>query len=218
MSKVAVDIDDSLYPFGQLAQEMMIQAAIRNDSKSLRKAAYSTWNEWRTPNDALEEEWEEVIAMCHQDHVIRTQMPFKHSVTVLRKIFDQGHDIIYISNRSEDAYNATKEWLQAHGFPQSGSLVCTTESKAPFIEDCQYIIDDRPKTLVEFVYNNNWKYDDILGMRPRIGFGLFCEYNRALTDVPGIYLAPNWALLEKYIEERSDLLGRRNSTSYSTAV
>lgn len=220
MSKVAVDIDDSLYSFNDLAQEMMTKVALQKGDKIFQSGAYATWNEWRTPNDLLEEEWQTIIDMCHQDHVIRSQMPFKNAVVTLRKIFDMGNDIIYISNRSESAYDATKEWLQMHGFPQSSSLVCTTKNKAPFIADCQYIIDDRPKTLVEFVHDYNWKYDDILGMKPRVGFGLFCEYNRALTDVPGIYLAPNWTLLEKYIEEKSDLLGygNRNPASHSIAV
>jgi hypothetical protein len=205
MSKVAVDIDDSLYDFGGLAQMMITRLATETDDKRLQKAVYSTWNEWRTPNDVLEDEWQTIIDMCHRDHVIRSQMPFKNAVTTLRKIFDMGNDIIYISNRSEDAYDATNEWLRMHGFPQSGSLVCTTEDKASFIYDCQYIIDDRPKTLVEFVYDSNWQEETTPA---RKGFGLFCEYNRALTDVPGIYLAPNWTLLEKYIEEKSDLLGR----------
>ena len=208
MSKVAVDIDDSLYDFGSLAQEMIIQLATETNDKRLRKAAYSAWNEWRTPNDFLEGEWQKIIDMCHRDHVIRSQMPFKNAVTTLRKIFSAGNDIIYISNRSEDAYSATYEWLQTHGFPQSNSLVCTTENKAPFIEDCRYIIDDRPKTLVEFVYDYDWQRSEWDGQLSRVAFGLLCEYNRALTDVPGIYLAPNWTLLEKYIEEKSDLLGR----------
>ena len=81
--------------------------------------------------------------------------------------------------------------------------------------DCQYIIDDRPKTLVEFVYDSNWQKETTPA---RKGFGLFCEYNRALTDVPGIYLAPNWTLLEKYIEEKSDLLGHRITTSISSSI
>jgi len=136
MSKVAVDIDDSLYDFGGLAQEMIIKIAAETDDKRLRKAAYSTWNEWRTPNDLLESEWLEIIDMCHRDHVIRTQIPFKNAVTTLRKIFSAGNDIVYISNRSEEAYDATYEWLQAHGFPQSKSLICTTENKASYISDC----------------------------------------------------------------------------------
>ena len=204
MSKVAVDIDDSLYDFGGLAQEMIVKLAAETNDKRLQKAAYSTWNEWRTPNDVLEKEWQTIIDMCHRNHVIRSQIPFKNAVTTLRKIFSAGNDIIYISNRSEDAYEATYEWLQTHGFPQSKSLVCTSQNKAPFIADCQYIIDDRPKTLVEFVYDYNWRKEATL---TRKSFGLFCEYNRALTDVPGIYLAPNWTLLEKYIEKKSDLLG-----------
>ena len=216
MSKVAVDLDDSLYDFGSLAQEMIIQLATKTNDKRLQKAAYSTWNEWRTPNDVLEEEWQTIIDMCHRDHVIRSQMPFKNAVTTLRKIFSAGNDIIYISNRSDSAYDATYEWLQAHGFPQAKSLVCTTGNKAPFIEDCQYIIDDRPKTLVEFVYDYDWQREAWDSHLNRVAFGLFCEYNRALTDVPGIYLAPNWTLLEKYIEEKSDLLGRTPTSIISS--
>jgi hypothetical protein len=82
-------------------------------------------------------------------------------------------------------------------------LICTEEDKLPLIVNCKYLIDDRPKTLVQFVYDNNW-YGKMIDERK--GFGLFYEYNRSLTDVPGIYLAPNWALLEKYIEEKSELL------------
>lgn len=220
MSKVAVDIDDSLYSFNQLAQEMMSEVAIERGNKVFQSGAYSTWNEWRTPNDILEEEWLGIIELCHQPEIIRAQTPFKNAADTLRRIFNAGNDIIYISNRSESAYDATYEWLQVHGFPQSKSLVCTTGDKRPFIEDCQYIIDDRPKTLVEFVYDYNWQYaqeEFCSETGPRVAFGLFCEYNRALTDVPGIYLAPNWTLLEKYIEEKSDLLGR-TPTGISSSI
>jgi len=203
MSKVAIDIDDTLYSFSDLAQEMITKVAIKRGDKALKNGVYSSWHEWRTPNDLLDEEWQSIIDLCHQDHVIRSQMPFKNAALVLRKIFDMGHDIVYISNRAESTYNVTKEWLQNYNFPQANSLICTTENKVSFIKDCQYIIDDRPKTLVEFVYDYEWNENRIYD---RVGFGLFCEYNRALTDVPGIYLAPNWALLEKYIEEKSDLL------------
>jgi len=227
MSKVAVDIDDTLYDFNELAQEMITKVAIREDDKEMQKGAYSSWNEWRAPKDAIDAEfWSSIIDMCHQDYMIRSQMPFKYSVTVLRKIASAGHEIVYISNRADSTYDATKEWLVSHGFPQPTSLICTSEDKAPFIADCQYLIDDRPKTLVEFVYDHKWKEEinEIVNLASdvnmnlphtrfnRVGFGLFCEYNRALTDVPGIYLAPNWTLLEKYIEEKSDLLGRSISS------
>ena len=203
-STVAVDLDNSVYDFGSLAQEMIIKIALERGDKALQAAAYSTWNEWRTPNDILDEEWQTIVDMCHRDHIIRTRVPYNHCVNTLRKIFDHGNDIVYISNRAESTYDATFEWLRMHGFPQADSLICTTEDKVSHLHKYQYIIDDRPKTLVEFVYDNIWKENSIYD---RIGFGLFCEYNRALTDVPGIYLAPNWILLEKYIEEKSDLIG-----------
>ena len=218
MAKVAVDVDDTLYSFNELAQEMITEVAIQEDSKSLQKGIYSPWNEWRSPRDTVEGDlWMSIIDLCHQDDVILKQIPFNHSQRVLQRISDAGHEIMYISNRSPNAFDATSEWLDQHDFPQVDSLVCTTEDKAPFLSGCQYLIDDRPKTLVEFVYDFNWKYKNGSTESKRIGFGLFCEYNRALTDVPGVYLAPNWSLLEKYIEDKGDLIGR-NSANISLAV
>ena len=221
MAKVAVDIDSTLYDFGVLALDMLTKVAIERGDKELQKGVYHSWNEWRAPSDVINDElWLEIIGLCHQDDVILDQTPFNHSVDVLRRIFNAGHDIVYISNRAKKTYKATYEWLVKHSFPQAKSLVCTEGDKLPLIVNCQYLIDDRPKTLVEFVYNYKWKEEinEIVNLASdvnmnlpharfnRVGFGLFCEYNRALTDVPGIYLAPNWALLEKYIEEKSDLL------------
>jgi 5'(3')-deoxyribonucleotidase len=204
MAKVAVDIDSTLYDFGVLALDMLTKVAIERGDKELQKGVYHSWNEWRAPSDVINDElWLEIIGLCHQDNVILDQTPFNHSVDVLRRIFNAGHDIVYISNRAKKTYKATYEWLVKHGFPQAKSLVCTEENKLPLIVNCQYLIDDRPKTLVQFVYDNNW-HGKMLDERK--GFGLFYEYNRSLTDVPGVYLAPNWALLEKYIEEKSDLL------------
>jgi len=204
MSKVAVDIDSTLYDFLSLALEVLTKVAIERGDKDLQKGVYHAWNEWRAPSDVINDElWLEIINLCHQDDVILDQKPFNHAVDVLRRIFNTGHDIVYISNRSKKTYNATYKWLVKHGFPQAKSLICTEEDKLPLIVNCKYLIDDRPKTLVQFVYDNNW-YGKMIDERK--GFGLFYEYNRSLTDVPGIYLAPNWALLEKYIEEKSELL------------
>lgn len=220
MSSVAIDIDDTLYSFKSLAREIIAQMVKETEDESraamLRRASYSPWTEWRSPADLLPDALIEVIDRCHSEEIIWQQPPFKGARDVLWRLIDSGHNIIYISNRKEEAHGPTAAWLEAHDFPSEiswasdredlgsrVSLVCTPGAKTPHIADCQYIIDDRPKTLVEFVYDFDWKQRN-QELR-RLGFGLHAEHNGALTDIPGIYLAKTWSLLETYLEDKGVL-------------
>jgi hypothetical protein len=217
MARIAVDIDDTLYSFTQLARQVIAEVASKTDDEKLTHAAYSPWPEWSAPTDLMGlDVWLEIIEMCHTDEMIWNQPPFKGAYEVLWALIDNGHDITYISNRREDSYGATMGWLENHDFPHPGNydtatftprpmdsrvqLICTTGDKKPHIADCQYIIDDRPKTLVEFVYDFDWRVEH--PSEPRRGFALHTQYNGALTDVPGVYLAPNWALVGRYLERK----------------
>lgn len=202
---IAVDIDDTLYSFGELARTVMCDLARKTDDKTLLKGAYASWNEWRTPPDIVGvDNWLRIIDISHEPENILSRTPYSGSVEVLTALA-QNNKLLYISNRATTSavVNATSDWLGLHGFPD-GELVCTTESKKPFIADCRYIIDDRPKTLVEFVYDPDWQGE------PRVGFGLHFEYNSSLTDVPRIKLAPNWNLLYQFFQKEG-LLSREVS-------
>lgn len=218
MATVAVDIDDTLYSFGDLAREMICSEAVRTGSDRLMNAAYAPWSDWRTPPDIMGmEEWIRIIGLCHTPEMVTQQMPYQGAYDALWRIIEAGHSITYISNRDPDLYGATELWLNMHGFPAHTGwdsfgqdlkhrvkLICTNKDKAPLIADCQYIIDDRPKTLVNFVYDFNWKNkygSNNLSMK-RLGFGLHHEYNAGLTDIPGIYLAKSWTLLDKFLVEK----------------
>lgn len=211
MATFACDIDDTLYSFGQLARQVICDEAAHTGDKVLRAAAYAPWPEWRSPTDHMGlEVWLEIIEKCHTDEMIWMQSPYPGARDVLWNIFDSGHNIMYISNRREDSIGPTSSWLSMNDFPsdtfQKGrvELVCTTKDKRPFMSHCQYLIDDRPKTLVQFVYDFHWKHKwgSDNQQQARRGFGLHSEYNRALTDVPGVYLAPNWKLLEAKLIEK----------------
>lgn len=203
--KIAVDVDDTLYGFGELAREKWIEYALEKGDKSLMRGAYCEWGEWRSPSDVVSLDiWLEIIDRCHEDSVILRQTPFKGSVETLNELSDDGYELLYISNRRPDSEPATRMWLVEQGYPQTANLICTSADKAPLVRDCQYLIDDRPKTLVQFVYDYHWRH--LHGEHvERKGFGLFGEYNRALTDVPGIYLAPNWELLRRYLIDKGVL-------------
>lgn len=202
MPKFAVDIDDTLYSFTDLARQALSDEAARLDDERLKACAYAPWSEWRTPPDIIGlEEWIRIIDICHDDEKIQKQTPFVGCAEVLHALVDSGNTIVYISNRNQDHYASTANWLTWNNFPVGDDieLICAgNEPKDPYVKNCQYIIDDRPKTLVSFVYDYNWKLSyggSRNETKPRKGYGLHRPYNQSLTDVPGIYLAPSWSLL-----------------------
>lgn len=208
MSKIGVDIDDSLYSFGSLARNVLADEAARTGDKLLERAAYAEWPEWRSPVDLLgTEEWLRIIALCHDEEMIRVQQPFEGAVELLTELAEE-HELVYVSTRDTERYMATKEWLTNNLFPD-GELVCSGQDKNIYLKSCQYLIDDRPKNLIQFVYDPYWvqaatdaaNSSEEYEATKRVGFGLLHSYNRSLTDVPNIYLAPNWTLLRTFMEK-----------------
>lgn len=201
MTKIGVDVDDTLYSFASLARGVLASEAAKSGDKTLERAAYAPWPEWRTPLDLLGlDEWMRIIDICHDEEMIRSQQPYPEAANLLTELVDNNYELVYVSTRNTERYSATKEWLVSNLFPM-GDLVCTGQDKAEALRECRYLIDDRPKNLISFVYDFDWKYGHIGTAGERIGFGLMTEFNRALTDVPNIYLAPpgNWNLMRHYL-------------------
>lgn len=199
MATIAVDIDDTLYPFCDLARKIALEEGIRRDDKQLIAAAYAPWPEWRSPPDLMGlDKWLEIIALCHDNDMILNQRPYDGAVEVLTELA-QHHDLLYISNRATETKMATRFWLDTNYFPR-GELVVTDQAKKPFVAHCQYLIDDRPKTIIEFIHDYDW-YADNRGtsVGERRAFSLTKEFNRGLTDVSRVYLAPTWYGMRHYM-------------------
>lgn len=228
MANIAIDVDDTLYDFGRLAREILSEQALYctdvDLQRQLQAAAYSPWTEWRTPADLLPiEVWINIIKRCHEDDVIFQQALFPGCRTVLWKLIECGHSITYISNRAVPTYGATAGWIErcdlphATGYDGEGNtlngrvtLICTSEPKIPLLIDCQYMIDDRPRTLIEFLADRHWVPGE------RKAFGLHRSYNSSLTDVTGVYLAPSWYLLDHYLTAKGVIDPAATSIGYGT--
>jgi len=196
MATVAIDVDDTL------ARTILADEAAKTGSDVLKAAAYAPWTQWRTPPDMMGlEEWLRIIDLAHDEDMILQQEPYSNSVAICHQLAEQ-HEIVYVSSRNTERYDATLQWLQECDYPD-GVLTCSGHDKTKHLQSCQYIIDDRPSTLVRFVYDYDWKnkFGSTNKQMERIGFGLQTEFNGALTDVPNIYLAPpmNWLLLKHYL-------------------
>lgn len=228
MARIAVDIDDTLNSFTGLARQVIATRAKKTGKKIYEVAAYTPWDEWRTPADLLGMDlWLDVIAEAHSRENILTRTAFPDAVETVCALADAGHDLLYISNRRESAFEATADWLIRWGFPlhysartrgaESGTrngvdtaLVCTAKPKTPWLADCQYLIDDRPRTLFQFLSDVDWPREN--PDEQRKAFALTAPYNRGLTDIPNLYLAPSWSLLNFYLTREGVLDGHRVRT------
>lgn len=216
MSRIAVDIDSTLYDFETPAREAFTKLYEMTGNRDYLRGAYHPWTEWRSPSDSCGlETWLKVIELCHSEEIILAQRPFNGAVETCQALADEGHELLYISNRVIESAPATYAWLEREGFPldhdiaeieewRSGHAFKTlTTEKRPFLKDCQYLIDDRPRTAVDFVYDMEWRqnYPDL----KRKAFLLAYPYNQALTDIPNLYIAPSWAGINQYLVSKGVL-------------
>ncbi len=215
MSTIAVDIDSTLYDFDTIAREACLKLWQETGDDKYREGMYFPNDHWRAPADVLGvERWLRAIALCHDDEMILKQVPFAGAVETCQALIEAGHQLIFISNRKTETEEATFCWLRDCGFLRAwpsrkeedkpARLVVTEGDKKPFIKDCQYLIDDRLKTCVEFVYDYDWQYKE-RGLNRRKAFLLQYNYNQNATDIPGLYVAPTWAGLNVYLERKGVL-------------
>lgn len=222
MARIAVDIDSTLYDFETPAREAFLTLAEKYDDKSLFMGAYHPWTEWRSPADVCGlDRWLEAIAICHDEDAILAQKPFAGAVETCHALQEEGHTLLYISNRATEATDATREWLDRCGFlREHAEVIALMGDKKPHMAECQYLIDDRPKTAIEFVYDHDWHngigpswdgpdldgpYDDYYSKHARRAFVKAYPYNQNLTDIPKMYLAPTWAGLNYYLVSKGVL-------------
>lgn len=217
MAKIAIDIDNTLYDFDTPARNAFLALAKETGDKTLLRGAYNPWVEWRSLMDVCGEDvGHEVISRVHADDAIMQRRPYEGVSEVIGRLLGEGHEILYISTRSPAATDATATWLGSYGLMYGGDdsptkLLCTWDDKQRHIFDCQYLIDDRVKTIHEFLGNYEWKntWGSKNEEKKRLAFALWHPYNLNLTDIPNLYLAPTWDGIGHYLEEKGVLNGRR---------
>lgn len=191
MATIAVDIDSTLYDFETPSREAMLRLYKETGDLAYKEGAYHPWTEWRSPADVLGvERWLKAIALVHDADVIETMQPFQGAVETCQALMAAGHELLYISNRATEALDATEEWLVVNGFlgPQA-TVLCLMGDKAPHMVDCQYIIDDRLKTVIEFIHDYDWKSKTIReaarirSSGPSLDDPLFEKWNTAVSNV-----------------------------------
>lgn len=195
--QIAIDVDSTLYDFEQIARDAFLHLARDQDDKSLFRGAYHPWNEWRNPHDVCgKETWGEVCKLAISE-CFPIQPPYPGAVEVVNAL-SEYYSPLYISSRLPSHYEGTMKWLDDNDFPR-GEILCEPGDKILHLQGIRYLIDDRPKWLVEFIHDYAWK--TLRPHEPRLAFGLHFPYNCALTDIDNIFLAPTWRGLQHYLVE-----------------
>lgn len=219
MATIAVDVDSTLYDFETPSRDACLKLWQETGDASFKEAAYHPWTEWRSPADVLMDpdgiprRWLQAIAVVHEDDAILGMRPFTGAVETCQSLMAANHKLIYITNRAASTEKATRQWLSDNGFFDTAegraALVVTEGDKRPFIDQAQYLIDDRLKTCVQFVYDYDWQF--YMGVRKenggpgtndRLAFVKAYPYNQNATDVPGLILAPTWGAIQHYLVKK----------------
>ena len=77
------------------------------------------------------------------------------TLEALNAIVSNGHEIMYVTNRPEYAYDDTVAALKQHNFPFRDQLIFAKGKKSPIIRDkaIDVFIDDSPRTIVDISAN-----------------------------------------------------------------
>lgn len=195
--KIAIDIDETLYSFDSALRDVVFEIAEERDDKSVLKLAYSNNHEWRNLVDHDKELAFEAIERVHSNCLEYDVFPGVHET--LWAIKNSSVQIKYVSHRKSVHQRNTELWIALQDLP-NGEVVCAdpTQSKSHYLYDCSYLIDDRPRTLLDFLYKEDWLYSG----EPRKAFGLWRPYNQNLTEINNLYLAPTWKGLNYYLRRK----------------
>lgn len=203
MANIAIDVDNTLYSFDLECREAFFEMALDKENKDYLRGAYAPQVEWRSLGDVLGfPALAEAIEIVHSRTLEQT--PYKGAVKTVQQIAEKGHKIKYVTTRDEKHAEITEGWLAKYHFPEA-PVYCSNEDKTEFISDCQYIIDDRPKTILNFIYDYDWKSEWQREDNQRKAFGLWFPYNQNLTDVRNVLLAPTWRGINYYLERKGIL-------------
>ena len=138
--KVAIDIDSTLHHYWDVLEAV----ARRRYGVALPYRAQSTWE-----IPGLEpEQLRAVVEETHRDEHVLAAVPYPGAVETVRAWHDAGHFIVVASHRHDEAYDATRSWLDGIGLAYD-ELHCSADKVAHAIEiGVEVLIDDKPADLL----------------------------------------------------------------------
>jgi uncharacterized HAD superfamily protein len=179
--RIAVDIDSTLHQYW----DTLAAVAKKRFGVELPYERQTVWE-----IDALRpEQVRAAVEETHRPEHIAAAEPYPDAVQTLNAWHDAGHSIHVMSRRRAEAYDATKQWLDAIGLHYD-DLTCADDKVARAIEiRIDVLIDDKPADLIRAVD---------AGMTAAT---LLHPWNAELCAEEDIVCAPDWLGLRRKLDD-----------------
>jgi uncharacterized protein len=178
--RVAVDIDSTLHDYWPT-----LRAVVRK--RFGIDVPYDRQVSWDIEG-LREEQVRAAVEETHRPEHIAAGTPYPDAVETINAWHDAGHVIQVMSNRSGDAYAATKEWLDRIGLAYD-ELYCSADKVGHAIEiGIDVLIDDKPDDLLRALE---------AGMTAAT---LMHPWNREICEEEDIVCAPDWPTLRARLQ------------------
>jgi len=148
--KFGFDIDDTLIDLRRYAFHLY-------NEKLGKNVSIEAFEEIKTlqihkPFGLTDEEGGKMWVSLMEDIYFKNCPPFEGALEVVNKLYEEGHEIYYITSRPKHHCPRSKQWMIEQGFPvEDGHFFCGMEDdeKITTIQDLQldYYFDDKPAVL-----------------------------------------------------------------------
>jgi phosphoglycolate phosphatase-like HAD superfamily hydrolase len=178
--RIAVDIDSTLHHYWDTLEAI----AKRRFGVQIPYERQTVWD-----IDVLRpEQVRAAVDETHRPEHILAAEPYPGAVETLRAWHEAGHFIHVTSHRRDEAYEATRQWLDAHGFAYD-ELYCSTDKVAHAVEiGIDLLVDDKPADLLRAID---------AGMTAAT---LLHPWNREICEEEDIVCAPDWPALRRALQ------------------
>ncbi len=181
VARIALDIDSTLHHYWDLLDRI----AQERYGVSLPYSEQRGWGITQLEREQLIA----VVEETHTDENIEAAEPYEGAVEAVQRWHAAGHWIHVTSHRRTSCDPATRRWLESTGIPYD-DLHCSFDKITRCVElNINLLVDDSPVNI------RRARENDMLAAT------LIHPWNEDLRDDPGVLAAPNWADLERQVNE-----------------
>ncbi|MEC5425496.1 HAD family acid phosphatase [Virgibacillus sp. C22-A2] len=148
--KFGFDIDDTLINLREHAFSLYKQKLNKDLSLDVFHAIKKV--EIHEPFGLTEDQGKEMWNSSLEEIYFTTCPPFTGAVETLQELYNQGHEIYYITARPKEHGERTKDWMKQQGFPIQDERFfygMKDDEKINIIQQLKldYYVDDKPAVL-----------------------------------------------------------------------
>lgn len=191
--RILVDIDSTLYD----SDPLWIDCLRRVHDRELTLDDLHQWD-WYRHIGLTRPQFDRLIREhYHSPEQILTNEPYPGSVATLRRWRGRGHEIHIVSDRAPSTTEATRAWLEQHGFVFDHTRFALRINKFAYAKEhsIELVIDDRPSFLEALVKDGEM-----------IAATIEQRSNMAVREMyPAIISAPAWPALARKLDKKLDL-------------